>query len=341
MARAAGADDEDKSVSVRPKPGPCANAGSVSTLRNSRSCGGRGEMGTFQMTASSGTSSSKSSYSSSSSLTVFLGRSACRLRTCIDADENRDECPPLEELCPADLGEDGNCRWPTAVIGDSDLSDEMVLPLLGTIICLRDLVSRGEGSGSWNLFRAPLNAGAVLGTFVRSRKDRSLVAAAVFTRYSGCGRIWAVDLSPHTLGDIAADTSSRLISSKQLRSAGATSPGLEDGNDDDLEDLESVRSGGEPGDEERADVDAVQSIESVKGRRCGERERCFGVSVKDGDENGDAMELSLSAYAIDIIIGDDGDAGESITVDFVFCRRFRIAESGRSRREGVSFFVWE
>jgi hypothetical protein len=37
----------------------------------SRSCGGRGEMGTFQMTASSGNSSSKSFISSSSSFTVF------------------------------------------------------------------------------------------------------------------------------------------------------------------------------------------------------------------------------------------------------------------------------
>jgi hypothetical protein len=37
----------------------------------SRSCGGRGEIGTFQMTASSGSSSSKSLISSSSSFTVF------------------------------------------------------------------------------------------------------------------------------------------------------------------------------------------------------------------------------------------------------------------------------
>jgi hypothetical protein len=151
---------------------------------------------------------------------------------------------------------------------------------------------------------------------VRSRSDRSLAAAAVFTRYSGWGRICTVDLSPHTLEDIAAETSSRLISSKQLRSAGATSPGLEEANEDDLDDFESVKSGGEPGDEERRVVDDVRIIERVKGRRRGESERCFGWQVKDGD--GKNVDVSLSACATDITIVDDGDVGESLMADFVF-----------------------
>jgi hypothetical protein len=45
--------------------------------------------------------------------------------------------------------------------------------------------------------------------------------------------------------------SSRLMSSKFLRSGVESSGRLEEGKEEDLEDLESVRSGGEPGELER------------------------------------------------------------------------------------------
>src|ERR1700744_6118900 len=58
-------------------------------------------------------------------------------------------------------------------------------------------------------------------------------------------------------------TSARLMSSKLLRSQATASAMLDEWNDDDLDDLESVRSGGEPGEGERT------AMETIRGRRRG------------------------------------------------------------------------
>jgi hypothetical protein len=73
--------------------------------------------------------------------------------------------------------------------------------------------------------------------------------------------------SPQTLGDIAAATSSKLISSKQLRFCGAISPGLDEAKEEDFEDLESVKSGGDPGEKERVVADLVSIDGRVKERK--------------------------------------------------------------------------
>jgi hypothetical protein len=84
-------------------------------------------------------------------------------------------------------------------------------------------------------------------------------------------------------------TSARLMSSKLLRSQATASAMLDERYDDDLDDLESVRSGGEPGEGERT------AMETIRGRRRGGRLREVGTVVLEVDarRRGAASSLAL------------------------------------------------
>jgi hypothetical protein len=79
-------------------------------------------------------------------------------------------------------------------------------------------------------------------------------------------------------------TSSRLMSSKLLRSQVTASAMLDEWYDEDLDDLESVRSGGEPGEGERT------AMETIRGRRRGGRRRVVTLTA-----DGEWFDMALEA----------------------------------------------
>ena len=223
-----------------------------------RSCAGLGEMGTFQMIASSGNSSSSSSHSASRSLAVL--RAVCchdwrRSRAVIEGVgetsslrelERESERAAEENAC--DFEGEGEREDRVGAAGDklaSEGAEGEVNPRLtdlpGALSC---------DCGLTALLTCPFRLGyRGLELLVRSRNEWAAACgcelprwlegreASNITRLEGDVGMWKDEGAPCR--------SSRLMSSKWERSLWPMPSGrLAEWKDDDLDDLELVRSGG-------------------------------------------------------------------------------------------------